>query len=112
MLRQGLDARIYFWARETSLIEHATHREEPAIDVTPHTEEATDTTGHQEASIPETKSTNPKIKAVEELMIKKGYDTKKLKKPLGEFTEEDLKKFTAHLDGLPDMKAEDLPFEP
>ena len=61
-----------------------------------------------EDDVPSEKPTDS-LGTIKDLMKKKGYDVKRLKKPLEKFTEIDLGKLKAHLEKMAD--AEELPFE-
>lgn len=113
LLRQGLEAtNVLYGPCETGLIEHIAHRDDQCIDLTPASDDhLLETNGHQTTK-QEEKSTNDPFKSIRELMTRKGYEIKKLKKPLEQFTVIETEKFSKHLDTLPDVKKEEeLPFE-
>jgi len=126
LLRQGLDAtNLLFGPQERGVMERCEqiefkpenggnggngHEEEKAadvIDTEPVTEKATES-----APLPfEQLDLKKQDEYLKELMKKKGYDTKKLKKPLDHFTADDRGKFKAHLDKMQDVVVDELPFE-
>lgn len=105
LLRQGMEAtNVLFGPSESGLIEHIS-RKDTIIDVPSHVPEPEIAAGTSEQEKP---ASDP-LKSIKELMSRKGYDEKKLKRGLDTFTVAEMEKFTARLETMPDR--EELPFE-
>ena len=135
LLKQGLDAtNLLFGGQEKSIIDRCEQLESKpgnggnGKETIPEAEVIDEATGEilsegKEKAKEETKDErkaslpfeNLDVKAQErffqDLMKRKGYDTKKLKKPLEHFTADDRKLFKAHLEKMKDVVVEELPFE-
>ena len=109
LLKQGMEAtNILFGPQETGLIEHASMKEDKhLIDVTPELEETLSSNGHE--TIKTDEKPDDSLDLLRNLMMKKGYDISKLKKPLEHFNESEAQALMKHLQSLPDQQ--DLPFE-
>ena len=127
LLRQGLDTtNLLFGPQERGVMERCEqieYRPEDGNGGNGHEVEKTadvgviDTepvTGKQPESAPlpfEQLDLKKQEEFLKGLAARKGYDMKKLKKPLERFTDADRSMFKDHLDGLPDVESNELPFE-
>jgi hypothetical protein len=127
LLKQGLDAtNLLFGGQEKTIIDRCEQIESKpgnggnGKETVPDAEVIDEATGEilsegkEEAKAPlpfEDLDLKAQEKFFQELMKRKGYDTKKLKKPLEHFTADDRKLFKAHLEKMKDVVVEELPFE-
>lgn len=105
LLRQGLEATtILFGSSDRTLIDHSSRE---IVDITPQTAEPLppEETPQEESSTPG-KTTDDPLKPLHDLMKRKGYDIKKLTKPLEQYSPGAIEKFKANLEALPDVEEE------
>ena len=132
MLRQGLDAaNILFGPEgpERNLIEHVSSPGQDIVDVPAHgenkippaaesstnllieTREAQEAPVVPGAELPPSSSAASHIALLRQMMKLKGYDEKRLKKPLESFTDAETTKFWDYLTKLPDVQGQkEIPF--